>query len=76
VVVAPIDEVLVIASDPVEAPTAVGVYVTFTVAVCPGLRVAGNELPEMAKLAPVSATEFTVTALVPAEVSVNVCVED
>lgn len=69
-------EVLLIASVPVAVPLAVGLKVTLIDAVWPGCNVAGKELPVIANSAPVSVAEFTVTALVPADVNVTVCVAD
>ena len=45
-----------------------------TLSAWPGLRVAGRLTGETEKLVPLTATEFTVTAAVPLEVSVTVCV--
>ncbi len=68
--------VLVIVSVPVDVPVASGLKVTSMVAVCPGFSVAGKELPDSVKPTPVRDAAVTVTALVPAEVSVTVCVAD
>lgn len=74
--VAPIEDVLVTVIVPAAAPVAIGLNTTSTVAVWPGLNVAGKELPESEYPVPLSTAELTVTELLPAEVSVTVCVAD
>ncbi len=69
-----VDELLLIVSCPVAAPTADGLNVSVTVIACPGFNVAGRLGEETEKPLPVAVTEFTVTAAVPLEVSVTVCV--
>jgi hypothetical protein len=69
-----VDELLLIVSCPVAAPTADGSKVSVTVIVWPGFNAAGRVGDEAEKPLPVAVTEFTVTAFVPLEVSVTVCV--
>ena len=69
-----VDAVLLMVSLPVTEPTAVGSNVSVRVTVCPGLRVAGRLTAEAEKPVPVTAMELTVTAAVPLEVRVTVCV--
>ncbi len=69
-----VDELLLMLSCPVAEPTADGLNVKVTVTVCPGFSVAGRLTAEAEKPLPVTATEFTVTAAVPLEVRVTVCV--
>lgn len=69
-----VDDVLPTASCPVIEPTAVGSNVSVTVTVCPGLSVAGRLTGEVEKPLPVTARDVTVTAPVPLEVRVTVCV--
>jgi hypothetical protein len=59
------------ASCPVTAPAAVGSNCTCSVNVCVGLNVTGKLPPTIVKPAPVIPAEFTVTADVPVELSVN-----
>jgi hypothetical protein len=68
------DDVLLMVTCPVTAPTAFGSNVRVTVIVCPGLSVAGRLTGEAEKPVPATAREFTVTAAVPLDVSVTVCV--
>ena len=65
---------LLIVSCPLAAPTTVGSNVSVAVIVCPGLSVAGRLTGEAEKPVPVIAREFTVTAAVPLDVRVTVCV--
>jgi hypothetical protein len=69
-----VDDVLLMVICPVAEPTAVGSNVRVTVAVCPGLSFVGRLTTEAEKPLPVTAREFTVTAAVPLEVRVTVCV--
>jgi hypothetical protein len=69
-----VDELLLIVSCPVAAPTADGLNVSVTVIAWPGFNVAGRLGEEAEKPLPVAVTEFTVTAALPLEVSVTVCV--
>jgi hypothetical protein len=69
-----VDDVLLIVSCPLAAPTTVGSNVSVAVIVCPGLSVAGRLTGEAEKPVPVIAREFTVTAAVPLDVRVTVCV--
>lgn len=55
-------------------PTAVGSNVSVTVSTCPGFKLTGNVTADEENPLPVTAMEFTVTAAVPLEVNVNVCV--
>nr|WP_239461261.1 hypothetical protein [Occallatibacter savannae] len=67
-------DVLEIASWPEAVPTVVGLKVRVTFSDWPGLRVAGKLTDEAEKPDPVTETEFTVTAAVPVELRVTVCV--
>ena len=67
-------EVLEIVSWPDAVPTVVGSKVSVTLRLWPGLSLAGKATAEAEKPDPVTATEFTVTAAVPLEVSVTVWV--
>src|ERR1700722_4275355 len=69
-----LDEVLVIVSEPEAAPAVVGSNSTPTVAVCPGVNVAGNVGPDIVKPVPANTTELTVTDPVPVEDKITVCV--
>jgi hypothetical protein len=69
-----VDELLLIVSCPVAVPTADGLNVSVRVIVWPGFNVAGRLGEEAEKPLPVAVTEFTVTAAVPLEVSITVCV--
>ena len=71
--VLPVVESLLMLSCPVTAPVAVGANWTCSARVWLGFSVAGKVPPTIVKPAPVIAAEFTVTADVPEEVSVNVC---
>jgi hypothetical protein len=74
-VVLPDAESLVIVICPVAEPVAIGLNCTWSVSDWPGLNVTGKlPPPMMLKLAPDIATALTVTADVPLDVSVNVCV--
>ena len=75
-VVAPAEELLLIEICPVAVPLTVGRNWTCSVTVSFGLNVTGKLPPTIVKPAPVMAAEFTVTAAVPVEVSVNDCVTD
>jgi hypothetical protein len=68
------DEVLLIVSCPVAAPAADGLNVSVNVIACPGFKVAGRVGKETEKPVPVAVIDFTVTAAVPLEVRVTVCV--
>ena len=67
-------ELLLMLNCPVAEPTAEGTNVSVKVTDCPGLSVAGRLTGEIEKPPPVVVAEFTVTAAVPFEVSVTVCV--
>lgn len=69
-----VEELLLMASCPVADPTADGLNVSVNVIDCPGFNVAGRLTAETEKPPPVTATEFTVAAPVPLEVSVTDCV--
>jgi hypothetical protein len=69
-----VDELLVIANWPVNEPELVGANWTLRFSVWPGFRVTGKLDPETEKPVPDTAAEFTVTAVVPLEVNVTVCV--
>jgi hypothetical protein len=68
------DELLPMLNCPVTAPAADGLNVSVTVTVCPGLRVAGRLMGDAEKPLPVTVKDVTVTAAVPVEVRVTVCV--
>jgi hypothetical protein len=70
----PLDELLVSVSWPLAAPAAVGSNWTVSVAVVFGLIVRGKLPPETVKPDPVIAAALTVTAALPVEDSVSVCV--
>jgi hypothetical protein len=65
---------LVTESWPVVAPVTVGSKVNDTASVWPGLSVAGRVTGESEKPLPVTAMALTVTAAVPLEVNVTLCV--
>ena len=70
----PLEELLVKVNDPVSAPAAVGSNCIVSVAVELGLRVSGNVAPETVKPGPATVPALMVTATVPVEDSVTVCV--
>jgi hypothetical protein len=70
----PLDELLVKVIEPVSAPAAVGSNCTVSVAVEFGLRVSGKVAPETVKPGPATVAALMVTATVPVEDSVTVCV--
>jgi hypothetical protein len=70
----PLDELLVKVSEPVSEPAAVGSNCTVSVAVEFGLRVSGNVAPETVKPDPATVAALMVTATVPVEEKVTVCV--
>src|SRR5271170_5988533 len=72
--VLPLVELLLIVTCPVTAPAVVGSNCSCSVRVCVGFSVTGKLPPTMVTPAPVIAAEFTVTGVVPVDVSVNVCV--
>jgi hypothetical protein len=72
--VPPVVELLLIASCPVTAPVAVGANWTCSVTDWFTFSVIGKLAATIVKPVPVIAAELTVTAEVPEEVSVNVCV--
>ena len=72
--VLPLVELLLIVICPVRAPAVVGSNCSCSVRACVGFSVTGKLPPMMVKPAPVIAAEFTVTGVVPVEVSVNDCV--
>lgn len=69
-----VEELLAIVSWPVAEPVVVGSNVSVTFNDWPGLRVAGTLTDAIEKPLPVTEIEFTVTAAVPVDVSVTVCV--
>ena len=71
----PANALLVIEMLPLAAPVTMGSKLTWRANDCPGFNVAGKAPPEIAKDAPVSVTEFTVTTLLPDEVRVRVLLE-
>jgi hypothetical protein len=66
-----VEDVLLIVSAPVAAPAVAGANSTVSVSVDCGFSVTGNVAPDTVKPAPLMLAEFTVTALVPLEVSVT-----
>jgi len=70
----PLDELLVKVNDPVSAPAAVGSNCTVSVAVEFGVRVSGKVAPETVKPGPATVPAVMVTATVPVEDRVTVCV--
>jgi len=70
----PLDELLVKVNEPVSAPAAVGSNCTVSVAVEFGLRVSGKVAPEKVKPDPATAASLMITATVPVEDKVSVCV--
>jgi hypothetical protein len=70
----PIDELLVKVNEPASAPAAVGSNCTVSVKVVFGLRVNGKVAPETVKPGPTTAASLTITATVPVEDKVSVCV--
>ena len=70
-VVAPLEELLVIFNCPVAAPAAVGSNSTCSVTAWFGFSVTGKVAPESAKPAPLSVAALIVTGAVPEEVSVS-----
>ena len=75
VAVLPLEELLEMVMVPLADPAVVGLNVTWSVKVWPGFSVAGKVAPEIAKAAPVTVTEFTVTAVFPDAVMPSVLVE-
>ena len=73
VAVLPLVELLLIASCPVRAPDVVGSNCSFSVRVWLGFSVAGKLPPMILKPVPVIVAEFTVTGVVPVEVTVKDC---
>jgi len=71
---APLDELLVKVSEPVSAPADVGSNCTVSVAVEFGLIVSGKVAPEKVKPDPAAVAALMVTATVPVEDRVTVCV--
>ena len=69
-----VDELLVTTSCPAAEPVVVGLNVSVTLSVWPGFRVAGRLTAEDEKPVPLTENPDTVTAAVPLEVSVTVCV--
>jgi hypothetical protein len=76
IAVLPVDELLLIITWPLADPVVVGPNCTCSVSACPGFNVTGKLPPPRLKPAPEITTEFTVTAAVPLDVSVNDCVVD
>jgi hypothetical protein len=69
-----VDALLVTESWPAADPVAVGLKVNVTLRVWPGFKVAGRLTADDEKPVPLTEIPLTVTAAVPLEVSVNVCV--
>jgi len=70
----PLDELLVRVKEPVSAPAAVGSNCTVSVAVEFGFRVSGKVAPETVKPDPATAASLMITATVPVDDKVSVCV--
>jgi len=70
----PLDELLVKVNEPESAPAAVGSNCTVSVRVAFGLRVSGKVAPETVKPGPATVASLTMTATVPVEDKVSVCV--
>jgi hypothetical protein len=68
----PCDELLVIVKTPVKVLTLGELNRSVSVAVCPGLRVAGTVPPETLNDEPVTGTPVIVTGAVPVELRVRV----
>ena len=62
-------------SCPEATPTTVGMNTSSNDTDCPGLRVTGNVIPVSVYPVPLSVAELTVTAPVPVDVRVNVCLD-
>jgi hypothetical protein len=69
-----VDELLLTVIWPIIAPAVDGLNVSVTLVDCPGFKVTGRLIGDIVKPVPVTATEFTVTAAVPLDVSVTLCV--
>jgi hypothetical protein len=67
-------KLLLIVICPVRAPAVVGLNCSCNARVCPGFSVTGKLPPTIVKPAPAIAAEFTVTAVVPLDERVSVCV--
>ena len=74
-VAVPPEPLLVTVAVPLADPDVVGSNSTSRVAVFPGFSVSGVVTPETLKPAPLAPTALTVTAAVPDDVSVTVCVD-
>ena len=72
--VPPLVELLLIVICPVWAPAVAGSNCSCRVRICVGFSVTGKLPPRIIKPAPPITAEFTVTAVVPVDVSVNDCV--
>jgi hypothetical protein len=65
---------LLIVTDPLNAPAVVGSKLIVSVAVCPGFRVTGKVVPESPKPVPATVAPLIVTGAVPEDVRVTVFV--
>ena len=74
VAVGPVDELLLIVTLPDARTAVVGLNATLNDAVWPGFKVMGKASPGRLKPVPVAVAELTVTAAVPAELSMTDCV--
>lgn len=72
-VVPPVDELLVMVSEPVAAPATVGLNCILRVWLWPGLSVSGNVAPDILNPEPVRTAELIVTAWEPTEAKVRSC---
>jgi hypothetical protein len=70
----PVEELLAMARTPLATPAIVGSNCTVSVTDWFGFRVCGKVAPDTVKPAPDIATEFTVSAVLPVEESLMVCV--
>jgi hypothetical protein len=76
VLVVPEVELLRIVKTPVTAPAAVGANFTVSFTAVDGFRVSGSDAPVMVKPAPDIDAAVIVTALVPVELKIKVCVAE
>jgi hypothetical protein len=74
VIFVPVDELLETTSWPVAEPAEVGSNCSVRLVVWPGLSVTGSVDAEIKKPAPVTVAELTVTAAVPVDDKIKVCV--
>jgi hypothetical protein len=68
-----VEALLTMVSCPLNVPAVVGSNCSCNVSDCPGLSVAGTVAPETENPVPVNAAEFTVSGVVPVEVTTSDC---